>query len=98
MEFDEGFIHYDDNIIVMFDEEGNEQELSIVDSLEWDGNKYLLVSNDYDSDSDEMDVVVLKQTEENDETVNYSVVEDDDELDELIKMFEKQNEDFEIKP
>ena len=52
-----------DNILVMFDDEGNEQELYVFGSVEYDNDIYLIVSENLepDEDVDEEDVIVLKE-------------------------------------
>ena len=52
-----------DNILVMFDDEGNERELYVFGSVEYDNDIYLIVSENLepDEDVDEEDVIVLKE-------------------------------------
>lgn len=80
-----------DNIIVMFDDDGNEQELFVLGSVEDNGQKYLIVSENLDSDAEEQDVVILKEISSDDEeNADYHIVEDDDELEHIINLFEQQ--------
>lgn len=79
------------NIIVMFDDDGNEQELFVLGSVEDNGQKYLIVSENLDSDAEEQDVVILKEISSDDEeNADYHIVEDDDELEHIINLFEQQ--------
>ncbi len=93
-----------DNILVMFDDEGNEQELYVFGSVEYDNDIYLIVSENLepDEDVDEEDVIILKEikghsayyTDEDDnEKIDYQVVEDDDLIDIILSKFDEEQDE-----
>lgn len=93
MDYD-NFEDEQNNIIVMFDDDGNEQELFVLGTVEDDDERYLIVSEDLEQVDDEQDVVVLKEIySDDDENVDYHIVEDDDELERIIDLFENQFDD-----
>ena len=96
----------DDNIIVMFDEDGNEQKLFVLGSIEDNHKKYLIVSENLEQETntennkdDEEEVIILKQTspdidsvDADSDDIDYQIVQDDDEIEHVIDLFEKQIE------
>ena len=93
-----------DNILVMFDDEGNEQELYVFGSVEYDSDIYLIVSENLEPDEDveEEDVIVLKEikdhstyysNEAKDEKIDYQVVEDDDLIDIILSKFDAEQDE-----
>ena len=93
MDFD-NFNSDDENVVVMFDEDGNEQELYVLGGVDYEGKTYLVVSEDFDTDSDEQEVIVLEKVvaADNDED-DYRIVEDDNILDNVMELFEEQYQD-----
>ena len=79
--------------ITLWDEDDNELELGIFDSTTIAGITYLLVI-----DEEEDSLILLKVAEESDdgEYMDYIVVEDDDEIDSIMKVFKEMNEDFDL--
>ena len=68
------------DFITITDDEGNEFELEVLSTLEYDGNTYLAVIPAAESaDQLELEVSVLKSIEENGESI-LSVIEDQEEL------------------
>lgn len=90
-----------DNIVVMFDDEGNEQELYIFGSVEYNGEMYLIVSENLDVNEfdEEREVIILKEIKIDsgyyDDKIDYQVVEDDGLIDIILSLFETQNDDEE---
>ena len=93
-----------DNILVMFDDEGNEQELYVFGSVEYDNDVYLIVSENLEPDEDveEEDVIVLKEIkdhsahyadEDDNEKIDYQVVEDDDLIDIILSKFDEEQDE-----
>ena len=86
------------DLITVTDEEGNEFELELVDSLEFEGSAYTVF---VPADIDEMDpedpdygFVILKNIEENGEEL-YASVDDDDELDRVYEYYMEKLEEAE---
>lgn len=93
-----------DNILVMFDDEGNEQELYVFGSVEYDNDVYLIVSENLEPDEDveEEDVIILKEIKDHsayysdgdeDEKIDYQIVEDDDLIDIILSKFDEEQDE-----
>ena len=71
---------YGSDFISIVDDDGNEFELEVLSTLEYNGNTYLAVIPAAESaDQLELEVSVLKSVEENGEPI-LSVIEDQEEL------------------
>ena len=71
---------YGSDFLTIVDDDGNEFELEVLSTLEYNGNTYLAVIPAADNtDQPELEVTILKSTEENGESI-LSVIEDDEEM------------------
>ena len=71
---------YGSDFLSIVDDDGNEYELEVLSTLEYNGNTYLAVIPAAESaDQLELEVSVLKSVEENGEPI-LSVIEDQEEL------------------
>lgn len=84
----------EDGKIIFTTEDGEKIAFYILEETTISGVNYLLVT---DSDEEEADALILKEQsgEDEDETV-YDVVEDEEELKAISKIFEELLEDIEI--
>lgn len=88
-----------DDIIVLIDESGAEEEFEYIDSVEYDGNEYVILSpakenENMDEDFDEV-IVILKVEENEDGEESFVTVDDDDLLDAVFEEFkENLSDDF----
>ena len=80
------------DFVTIVDEDGQEFELEILDTLEMDGNTYTIFAP---ADIEEMDVndpdyglIILRTTEENGEEV-YDSVDDEEELDRVYNRYQE---------
>lgn len=89
----------DDELIVLYDEEGTEQSFVYLDTIERNGSVYLALTPFYEEeeedDSEDMEVVFMKlaKDEENPNEDMLLIVEDDDELDEVFAEFTRRVEE-----
>ena len=83
-----------DNILVLYDEEGNEVEFEFLDLIEYEGEEYVvLLPVDEEETEEPGEVVILKlEDTESEEEESYVSVEDENVLN---KVFEKFKEKFE---
>lgn len=84
--------------IIMKDEEtGEDIELIIIDYVEFNNQNYFLVTEaeSFDSD-DDFEALILKESQESGEDSIYSIVEDDNELKQIIKLFEESTDEYDI--
>lgn len=87
-----------DDIIALADENGNEEEFEYIDSIEYNGVEYVMLSPvaRQTEDSEEEEVVILKVVEGPDGEEEYLVVGDEDELDGVFEEFmERLSDEYE---
>lgn len=82
-----------ENKIQLFDDDGNEIELFVIEQTTLAGNNYLLVA---DSMQDDGIVMIMKEVELEDDFVSYEFVEDDEELKMISGIFNELTDDFEV--
>ena len=91
----------DEELIVLYDEEGTEQSFDYWDTIEMNGESYLALTPVYEDeeeeDSEDTEVVFMKLTrdEENPNEDLLLIVDDDDELDEVFAEFTRRLEEEE---
>ena len=80
-----------DDIIILVDENGQEQEYELLDTIEYEGERYVVLIRD-----DEETVDILKVESEEDEELSL-VTCDDDVVEEVYHIFkEKNTENFDF--
>ena len=81
---------YGPDFITVTDEEGNDIELELVDSLEHEGNTYMAffpaVLEEGGEESEDYGMVILKSIEENGEEL-LSTLDTDEELEKIYALF-----------
>ena len=82
---------YGDDIITITDEEGNEYELEVLSTLEYNGATYLAVvpASDGEDEEVELNVSILKSVEEDGESI-LCAVEDEQELEAVYELIMDQ--------
>jgi len=91
-----------DDIIILIDENGNEVEAEYIDTIEYNGNEYVVLlprdeNAEEDEDSDEEEVVILKvdQGAEGEEE-SFIAIEDEAEQDAVFDIFTQRMEEAEF--
>lgn len=86
-----------DDIVVLIDEDGEEEEFEFIDSIEVNGKEYVIlspVSEDEDELFDiEEEIVILKVEMNEDGEESYVTIEDENELDAVFEEFKMRMED-----
>ena len=83
-----------EKIIFTSDELQEEAEFFVLEQTKLNGVSYILVT---DSEEDDAECLILKDTSlEKDTDAVYEIVEDDDELEAISRVFEELLEDVEI--
>lgn len=77
--------------IVFYDEEENEIQLEVLEQTTIAGQNYLLVS-----DQEEDAVLLFREVPEDGDFVSYEIVEDDTEIEALLKVFNELIEEVDI--
>lgn len=87
----------DDMIIIITDENGNEYEYIVIDTLSHKGSNYMLVTPALDDeDSDAFEASIIKETGDEGDEVIYSLVDDDNEFNEVAALFMENDGDYGI--
>ena len=71
--------------MTIVDEDGEEYELEVLTSLDWNGSSYLAVIPAGSEEGDDLEVSILKSVEEDGEAV-LCAIEDDKELEAVYTM------------
>lgn len=83
-----------EKIIFTFEDTKEEVEFFVLEQTRVNGNNYILVT---DSEEDEAECLILKDTSAAEDTESlYEIVEDDVELSGVLKVFEELLEDVDI--
>ena len=79
--------------ITMTDDNGEEKEYFVLDALENGGSKYILAveASEWDSESDDANALILKETSVDSEDAVYSQIEDENEYKKIVVMFQENN-------
>ena len=94
-DFDE--LEDEDIIVTIIDEDGNEQEYIIIDTVSHKGSNYMLVTPaEEDEDSDSFEASIIKETGEDGEDICYSLVDDENEFNEVAALFMENAGDYGI--
>ena len=81
--------------LILTDEDGIDTEFMVVDSLECDGNSYILVLEAALIDDEDAEAMILKKVKEDGED-SYELIEDDDEFNKVADLFAKQSEEYDV--
>jgi len=85
-----------DDIVVMVDEDGEEVEFEHIDTIEMNGNEYVILAPLEEEDADDQDeeeVIILKVEHGEDGEDSFVTIEDEDELDEVFNEFQARMEE-----
>jgi len=85
-----------DDIVVLVDENGEEVEFEHIDTIEMNGNEYVVLAPLEEEDAEEQDdeeVIILKIEHNEDGEDSFVTIEDDDELDEVFNEFQTRMEE-----
>mgnify|MGYP005785705413 CR=1 FL=1 len=83
-----------DNLIETFDEEGNKVSFELLDIVSVDDIEYaLLLPVDYEEDSEENEVLVMRLKKEG-EDFSFEAIEDDDEFNKIAQYIEELEDEL----
>ena len=88
-----------EEIITLFDDDGNQSNYIIVDGVEYNGKVYLALVAEEEADQDECEFLILRADQDGDEELLTSI-EDENEFNEVMKLLdaklEEDDSDYEI--
>ncbi len=79
------------SILTLTDEEGNEVELELIDSIEYEGTEYLVLLPPEEEDNE---VLILEVVPEGDDMESYLSVDDPEILNAVFAIFRDRFQDF----
>ena len=83
-----------DNLIETFDEEGNKVSFELLDIVSVDDIEFaLLLPVDYEEDSEENEVLVMRLKKEG-EDFSFEAIEDDDEFNKIAQYIEELEDEL----
>jgi len=96
-DFTDDLDEFEDDLdtVIMTDEEGNETTFFVVDEVDHEGSKYLLLLEESLADDEEADAVIFKQVGDNDEEFVYEPPTDA-EFEAIAKILSGRLDDYEI--
>lgn len=77
------------DVVVLTDDEGNDVEFEWLDTVEYNGNNYIVV---IPTDEDAEDVVILRM-EGSEEEESFVGIDNEKEVNEVFEIFKKKNKD-----
>lgn len=80
--------------IVFTTDDGEEVEFYVLEQTKINGNNYLLIADAYSEE--EANALILKEKTTDDNEIVYDIVENDNELDAVSKVFEQIMDDIDI--
>ena len=85
-----------DDIVILVDENDEEVEFEHIDTIEMNGNEYVVLAplEEEDAEEQEDEEVIILRIEHNDDGEDaFVTIEDDDELDEVFNEFQTRMEE-----
>ncbi len=78
-------------VLILTDEDGNEIECEVLDTIEYEGSKYVVLLSD---DNDE-ELVILEEIPalDNPDDIDYEGLESEELLETIFNMFRERNKD-----
>ena len=87
---------YGSDFLTIVDEDGNEYELEVLTTLEWNGSSYMAVIPASAGDDEELEVSILKSVEEDGESI-LCAIEDEQErqdvYDQIMELLYEEEEE-----
>lgn len=83
--------------ITIVDDNGDEKDCFVVDGIEVDKTKYILLVACEDFDKDEPEAYLFKEVEEDGDEVVYEPVENDEEYNKILILLQDDDSDYEMK-
>ncbi len=83
-----------DDIVVLIGEDGEEVEFEHIDTVELNGNEYVVLLPLEEDENDEVDEVIILKVEHNDDGEDsFVTVDDEDELNNVFEEFKARMEE-----
>lgn len=83
-------------VITITDEDGEQLDFFVIDAIDIENKKYLLVVSTQDYDEDEPEASILKEVSTEGDDIIYEFVEDDNEYNKALILFQDNDGDYEM--
>lgn len=84
-------------VVTMVEDDGSEQDFYVIDGLDEGDCRYLLLVRTEDFELDEPEAYIFKEIETDEDNCTYEPVEDEDEYNRVILLFQDEDSDYEMK-
>ena len=82
--------------VTLTDEDGCDTEFAIIDTLENEGNTYILAVETELLDDDESEAALFKKAKSEDGEDVYEIIEDDAEFDRIAELFQSNGSEYDV--
>lgn len=96
MEKDFDFEEEEFETIVMTDDDGNETEFSIIDFVEHNNTRYLLVIESEYMDDENAEATILKEISTDNDIVVYKSLDSEEEFDIVASLLQEKSEEYDV--
>ncbi len=87
---------YGPDYVTLIDDDGVEYELEVLGTVEVDGNDYIaLCDADVPDDTEALEISIMRVIRNEDDTVDFETIDDDDEIERAYAAFLDEIEDDE---
>ena len=88
---------YEAEIITLEDDLGNEQDFEFLDTVEYEGEEYIVLLPVDDGEEEDVEVMILKVESLDDENESYAGIDDEETLQAVFDIFkERYKDDFDF--
>ncbi len=85
------------DMVSMTDEDGKETDFFVMDGIDIENQRYLLLVKAEDFDKDEPEAFIFKEVASGDDECTYEPVEDDAEYNRVLIMLQNEDAEYEMK-
>lgn len=84
-------------VVSMVDDDGEEMDFFVIDGMDVDNTRYLLLVKTEDFDKDEPEAFIFKEVNVSEDECTYEPVEDDKEYNKVLLLFQDDDAEYEMK-
>lgn len=85
------------DMVSMTDDDGNETDFFVMDGIDIDKQRYLLLVRSEDFDKDEPEAFIFKEVTSGEDECTYEPVEDEAEYNRVLIMLQNEDAEYEMK-
>jgi uncharacterized protein YrzB (UPF0473 family) len=85
------------DVITLTEEDGSQTDYCVMDAIDVDNVRYMLLVRNDDVDSDEPEAYLFKETNEDDNDCYFEPVENEEEYNKVILLLQDEDAEYEMK-